>query len=280
MSLLIMSGIAALLFILYALLRAISGRKGVPFLSPLLALITLVLVTSYALQQQTTELNILPLALIVVIAGIIIFSIEKLRARTGWNDSLGVLTIGMSILLLITMVLSPILKTKLLEAASVPITNNAETTPESGDLATESSVALASNTQNNQPETTPTATQVVPSQTPLPIRTLANPLPTRYVYATPAPVNGEATETTTDESESVVVGCEAVVENNLNLRGEPSPDGELLLTIPHASMISVYARNADGSWLDVRYEDQRGWVNADFVTLNTGCMTLPVRDAQ
>ena len=68
-----------------------------------------------------------------------------------------------------------------------------------------------------------------------------------------------------------------MVNYNLNLRAEPSREGELMMTIPYESVIQVGGQNETGSWWFVNYnEGIWGWVDGEFVTLDPVCRNAPV----
>jgi uncharacterized protein YraI len=105
-----------------------------------------------------------------------------------------------------------------------------------------------------------------PTITAIPTRYLPDPLPTRFIYTTLEP-----TATLAE-----VQLCEAVVQHNLNLRADASVQAELLATIPFSSVVPVFGRNAENTWLYTRFNNQFGWVSAEYVIPKADCQTLPV----
>lgn len=115
------------------------------------------------------------------------------------------------------------------------------------------------------PTYTPTPTMTVtPSRTPRPTDT-PTPERDRFVTRTPSP-----TPTLPDP-------CLATVDFNLNVRAEPNSQAEVLTVIPFGTAVPVFAANADRTWWFVRYQDQAGWVDGQFITRTAACDTLPVR---
>jgi uncharacterized protein YgiM (DUF1202 family) len=110
---------------------------------------------------------------------------------------------------------------------------------------------------------TPTLT-ITPSRTPRPSST---PTPTRQAFVTRTP---SPTPTLPDP-------CLATVDFNLNLRTEPRTDADVIVVIPFDTAVPVFASNEDRTWWLVRYGDQTGWVDGQFITRTSSCDTLPVR---
>lgn len=129
-------------------------------------------------------------------------------------------------------------------------------------------------TQTASPTWTPRptlATTLAPTITPNPTLTATmsprpSERPTRVSYQTPTP---SATPT-------VNAICGAVVNYNLNLRRSPSLDAEVLLVIPYETIIAVAARTVDGTWWFVAYDGSWGWVDVNYISLDTDCSNAPV----
>ena len=132
-------------------------------------------------------------------------------------------------------------------------------------LATQTPTPAPTQTFTPSPTLTATPTMTVtPSRTPRPTDT---PTPTRqgFVTRTPSP------------TPTLPNPCLATVDFNLNMRSEPSADGDLIATIPYDSAISVFGSNADRTWWYVEYNDQTGWVDGQYITRTAACDALPVR---
>jgi hypothetical protein len=257
----VMSAIFALLFIVYTAYRVLSQRTGATLLHILLALATILALTFYA---DDTNLNLL-VGVGVMLGGVLLFVVESRRANPDLNHSQGILVIGVSVLLLISVLVGPAIEGAVSQFTLDGVATAQDT---SGDnppalAATSIPVQQASDEAASEPITLAT-------NTPAAVRvTVDNPLPTRYVFSTPAP-------TVTVEN---VVLCQGVVQNNLNLRANPSADAQLLLTIPAGSNVPLYAQNADASWLYTGYDGSEGWVSAEYVIQNADCDNLPERPA-
>ena len=250
-------GLFALFFILYTAYRVLSRRSGTTWLHLLLAFGA---IASFSLNSSSLPLLIVGAS--VAEAGVILLLIEQRRAKPGFNQSQGVLTIGVSALLLLSAVAGPTITNTLTRLTSEAVATAQEPTEptvavQPTDVVAQSVAVLVTNTP--APTFTPEAAQV----------TLADPLPTRYVYATAMP-------TATVSYTSL---CQGVVQNNLNLRAQPSADAELVTTIPHSTRVPLLGRNADTSWLYVAYENQAGWVSATYIIPNADCGDLPVQDS-
>lgn len=143
----------------------------------------------------------------------------------------------------------------------------------SDEIETLAPVILATDTPTptpTQPATptptftaTPTLT-VTPSRTPRPTQTVT-PTRQRFFTRTPSP-----TPTLPDP-------CLATVNFNLNLRTEPDSEAEVLEVIPFDTAVPVFATNEDRTWWFVRYGEQAGWVDGEFITRTAACDSLPVR---
>jgi hypothetical protein len=271
MTLPIIGGIFALLLILQSLSRALRGRPGVTFLSFLLALFTVVPLSLFVIRSNQAEglpVRVLLVAGMLLIAGIVIAIIERRRSKPSGNQSAGILAVGVSILLLASVFINPMIVDALAKSASAS-SGAAETT----EVASAASVTPTEELETPETQTRQTATVFMtntplPTITPVPTADLPDVLPTRFIYTTLVP-------TVTVE---VVAVCEGINGNNLNLRAEPSADGELLTTIPFSSTIVIYGRNADSTWLLTKFKNQDGWVKAEFVDLNSDCGDIPVQE--
>ena len=120
------------------------------------------------------------------------------------------------------------------------------------------------------PTVTPTYT---PSNTPTPTvtrtpRPTDSPTPTRIRFQT-------ATPTLTP---TLPNPCIAQANFNVNMRTLPDlDDGDVILTIPFESVITVYAPNPDETWWYGLYDGEVGWVSGEFIALADACFDLPPR---
>lgn len=61
------------------------------------------------------------------------------------------------------------------------------------------------------------------------------------------------------------------------MRAEPNRDAEILAVIPFGTAVSVFASNEDRTWWYIRYQDQAGWVDGEYITRTVSCDNLPAR---
>jgi uncharacterized protein YraI len=64
----------------------------------------------------------------------------------------------------------------------------------------------------------------------------------------------------------------------LQLRGTPSVNGQSLGLIPLDTQLPVLGRNGNGSWIQVQYQDQTGWVDSDFVSVTKNGRKISIGD--
>ncbi len=257
----VMAGVFALLFVLYTLYRVLNNRTGATLLHILLAFLAIL---GLALNPGTGNMGLF-IGVGVILIGVVLFIIETRRANPDLNRSQGILTIGVSVLLFITVLVGPLIE----ERVSQFTLDGVATAQELNDSSPTPGIVTST------PATQPTRDTVsLVTNTPEAISiTVENPLPTRYVYTTPV-VTATTVDTVVETTQ-----CEGIVQNNLNLRANPSINGQLILTIPSGATVSVYAQKADESWLYTGYEGNTGWVSTEYVFLNAGCENLPLREA-
>jgi murein DD-endopeptidase MepM/ murein hydrolase activator NlpD len=53
--------------------------------------------------------------------------------------------------------------------------------------------------------------------------------------------------------------------DGLNLRAGPGTDQRVLAVIPNNTMVKVIGRSPDGRWINVTYNGQSGWADAEFL---------------
>ncbi|MCC6616149.1 MAG: SH3 domain-containing protein [Anaerolineae bacterium] len=208
-------------------------------------------------------------AAILLIAGGLIFAMvqRRLDRTAGWNQSSGLALVGVGVILALTLVLAPF------TASLMPTTTQAYPVVTLADQAQGQSQQMASRGAADAPARERIATAAE-------VRQFAvTPLPTQYVYATPAPTADAPDSASGVATEASVVDCRGTVQNNLNLRRAPSVDAERILTVPYATLLTIHARSEDGAWLWADYDDAHGWVSADYVVLSESCGALPTRES-
>jgi hypothetical protein len=108
-------------------------------------------------------------------------------------------------------------------------------------------------------QTFPPSPTVLPSATPTP-----TPTRERFYTSTPLP------------TPTAAIYCGAIVEYNLNMRAGPRRDADVLLLIPYQSVIAVGGTNRERTWWFVNYNDLWGWVDGQYISLDTDCGQAPV----
>jgi uncharacterized protein YgiM (DUF1202 family) len=68
--------------------------------------------------------------------------------------------------------------------------------------------------------------------------------------------------------------------SNLNLRRDPTSESEVVGQIPSGTQLIVIARSEDGNWLNVTFEDTKGWVAAKTDTAVFVRITFNGKEAQ
>ncbi len=142
---------------------------------------------------------------------------------------------------------------------AVPLIGGFFAQAEDNSLATAVAEARTLRTaQNANVDTSLSLAEVVPdpTETAEVTRVLIEPTitPTPFTFVLPTPVPAR---------------CEATVNANLRFREDPSLDAAVIDVIPETTIVNVFDR--DGDWIEVEYNDERGWVSIDIVTLGAGC---------
>lgn len=271
MNLSIIGGVFALLLILYTLWRTLRQHSGVSFLGLLLGLLTIAPTSIYILRNEPAgglPAPVILLAGMLLIAGLILAYIDHRRAKPGLNKSQGVMTLGVSGLLLASIFIDPAIVDTLAKStkasAGTPVVISAA---ESASTAT-GALSTPTETETNVARDIASlmTNTPAPTITAVPTRYLPDPLPTRFIYTTLEPT----------ATHVVVQVCEALVQHNLNLRTESSAQSQLLTTIPFSTVVPVFGRNPDNTWLYIRYNNRFGWVSAEYVIPKSDCQNLPV----
>lgn len=82
--------------------------------------------------------------------------------------------------------------------------------------------------------------------------------------------------TVSAEEAPVQAGVSAQTHVNLRIRSGPGTSYPSVGTIPRGVTVPVTGRNAAGSWLQVQYNGQLGWVAAWYATVNGALNSVPV----
>jgi len=284
--LIIMGALFSLLFGINSILRAARGREKVSFFETLIAFLALVfpvlaLVANNNAVQPLRLVNMaaIGMGVLVIVISVLTFLVERGKPARPMAQRRSVLAVGIGLLLVAATFVVPV-------AAKLP-------SAAKNRNAAASAPANASNV-NVVEVASPTAkpVEVTPTQTPdvalfqlsaTPTR-LASPMPTAtntlFVIATTT--QGTITEagqaTGTMQAAAVqITGCTVVPRQNVNLRSGPATTFDLLLTIPFSTTLSASAKTKAGDWWYVTYENQNGWVSADYVNADNICKSLPTK---
>jgi hypothetical protein len=192
--------------------------------------------------------------LVAVVLGSGVFLLERRRQAFQPERSLGLLVIGLGAFLVTMVLFVPALPAQLWPPPQAG--SGRAPTPAISPNALASATLEPSSTRTPPPSpTVPPAPTLQPTST-----------PTRERYSTrtprPTPVLAEI--------------CSALVDLNLNMRSAPSLDSQVLLVIPYSTIVSVAGQSEDATWWFVEYNDLWGWVNADYVTAEQGCLVAPI----
>ena len=128
----------------------------------------------------------------------------------------------------------------------------------------------------------PATTTPAPTDTPMPTPTVTEtPLPTDTPVPqdtpTPAPTDTPPLPPTATPT-TVPLGV--TTTDNLNFRAGPSTAYASLGKLPQGTSLEVRTRLADSSWLRACcYQDQEGWVAAQYMQLNVSLDSIPVDES-
>jgi hypothetical protein len=218
-----------------------------------LAISTVNTVLHGRVESQTIAIPVL-IGVITFLVGVIIALRERRRPNYTPGRSVGLLYAGVGIFAVICAIMLPVLPTQFTWQAPTLALPTMAVTPTPAAIRT-----LITPTSDATITRTPTA---IPSLTPTPTITV---IPTRTIpTATP----------------TLPVACEATTRENVNLRSGAGTTFERLATIPQGSRIEVEARTEtdSGEWLRIRYNDQQGWISAEFARLDEGCNVPTIED--
>ncbi len=131
------------------------------------------------------------------------------------------------------------------------------------------------------PSPTPTVTVGRPTATitPRPTQITAltpTTIPSSTLTPTPTSTREQFHTSTPLPTPTAAVYCGAVVEYNLNMRAGPGRSEDILLLIPYQSVIGVGGTNSEHTWWFVNYNDLWGWVDGQYISLDTDCGQAPV----
>jgi uncharacterized protein YraI len=201
-------------------------------------------------------------AVLVLVAGLILYFGERRKQGFEPSASAGLLYIGAGIFVLVAALVLPGLPGQSSTASAAGI-NLASLSTDTGSVRTR--VIAQSSTPTATPVASSTATEV-PTLTPIP-STSPTALFTAIAYAG----STEASTTTT---------CTVTATTRLNLRGDPSTKQMAIGKVFAGSLLPVTGQSADKKWWRVIASDGgspvEGWVSADYVTTMSGCANASI----
>lgn len=192
-----------------------------------------------------------------LVFGLVVFALERRNEAFLSSQSHGLLVLGLAAFTGVLVLFVPVLPSQFWPQESQIL---AEAVPN-----TVLPVTIAPSS-TPRPSSTPT---LVPSPTELPSPTgTLTPTATREPFSTRTP-----TPTAT-----ITGVCSAIVDYNLNLRTVASPESNVISVIPYSTIVDVGGRSHDGEWYFVEYNDQWGWVLAEYVSAEPSCADSPIID--
>lgn len=294
MGMIVISGMFALLFIVSVLINLLHGRRETGFWDTLFvftAAIAGVLALANADVNPLVSGGLRLIAIVLVVFGLLILSVDLLRRERNLSRSKGLLGFGGGLLLAVSLFVTPMLSgmvTLLPDFSTAPA--QAVGMPNPGDSAAFAQGMPSNIAFGTMPDAPPTTEAVeiaaVPTTTPPPPRPiLPTPTPTNtsfpLIRATPGAsetADPEQNEQTAGNGTDSAATCQGVIINNLNLRAAPDAGSELLTTLPYNTIVTLTARNTDSTWWATTYNSQQGWLLAEYVELLNDCSTLPIWD--
>lgn len=262
MSLLLLtsSAIVFVSFMLTGIVQSLRSKVKVGFLSTFLAFCATTLAVLGITLNETLEtpiplvLPVLIASAVVLVVSLILVALDRRQENYVPRYSRGLLGVGAAIVVAILGLLTPVL--------SNIFSSDLAPTPDFEAIAAQSTTVPEDVTPTN-PNTTPTETEVA---SPTVTRT---PSPEPSVTATRR--GFEVPSETPTPTVSFV--CEATVGANLNLRPSPSTDTEVIGIIPFEARVPLFAVTDNAEWWQTEFEDEIGWVSAEFLVLDDDCIS-------
>jgi len=274
--LMMVAGIFALLYSVMGGIRAIkkNGTIGfidllLIFLIALLPLVAVVMDNQTSTEFSTIDVMSLWLGGALVVSGLVIALLE-LRRPQRLKQSRGILGMGAGILLLV-MTLITFLTARM--EAQVAI---AQLPMPTATLSVEKTDAVVVTHTPTITATAPPSVTHTAMVTRTPIRlATSEPLATFLLTPTRTP-NPNQTPTAIPNTPAPIIPCLIVMNFNVNLRETPTADGRIIISIPFETTVFGISRSEDSLWWEVEYENFRGWVFGEVVTVTSTCRELPI----
>ena len=86
----------------------------------------------------------------------------------------------------------------------------------------------------------------------------------------------ELTEHITPVEGPQTISALNIEDQSLNIRENPTANSRFLGGLPAGKSTIVIGKSLDGEWLLVPYKDTYGWINREFVHLNTPLSIIPI----
>jgi uncharacterized protein YgiM (DUF1202 family) len=193
-------------------------------------------------------------ALIVLLAGIVLFRNERHHPDFDPSASRGLLNAGAGFFVLVAAVVIPMIPNQSTAAAAGVA---AGLTPTNGPAPTRSAIQTSTPTLTAMPSLTPTAPPTLtPTTTETPI----------VLYTAAAYGYGGVITTT---------NCTVTAQTSLNLRGDPSVEQLAIGRVFAGSLLPVTGQSPDKKWWrvvnDAEGSPVEGWVSAAYVTADSAC---------
>ncbi len=274
--LMMVAGIFALLYSVMGGIRAIkkNGTIGfidllLIFLIALLPLVAVVMDNQPSTEFSTIEVMSLWLGGALVVSGLVIALLE-LRRPQRLKQSRGILGMGAGILLLVMTLITFL--TARMEAqvaiAQLPM-------PTATLFLEKTDAVVVTHTPTITATAPPSATHTaMVTRTPIRLAT-SEPLATFLLTPTRTP-NPNQTPTAIPNTPAPIIPCLIVMNFNVNLRETPTADGRIIISIPFETTVFGISRSEDSLWWEVEYENFRGWVFGEVVTVTSTCRELPI----
>lgn len=274
--LMMVAGIFALLYSVMGGIRAIkkNGTIGfidllLIFLIALLPLVAVVMDNQPSTEFSTIEVMSLWLGGALVVSGLVIALLE-LRRPQRLKQSRGILGMGAGILLLVMTLITFL--TARMEAqvaiAQLPM-------PTATLFLEKTDAVVVTHTPTITATAPPSATHTaMVTRTPIRLAT-SEPLATFLLTPTRTP-NPNQTPTAIPNTPAPMIPCLIVMNFNVNLRETPTADGRIIISIPFETTVFGISRSEDSLWWEVEYENFRGWVFGEVVTVTSTCRELPI----
>jgi len=95
----------------------------------------------------------------------------------------------------------------------------------------------------------------------------------------PGGIRGNATQVALPTAQGIVATVVLLDSGaNLQLRRDPTVTAESLGLVPGNSQVDVLGRNGAGSWIQVRFNGNTGWVSSSFVKITRNGRAYAIKD--